>query len=131
MYISQLRTKGQRIDRLDGQVPSRGTVIDDELPFTHPQIDDDVGERDLEPLAGLLDHAALEPVGAADRVGREDQLVGAKGSHRIFDRLDRIVVSDLAVGLQTCGAHRRQTRVEPDLGGLTCVVLVGDPMPEL
>src|SRR6185437_8342239 len=87
------------------------------------EIDDDVGEADVEALAGAVDDAPLEPVRAAGRVRRDDQLVGLEGADRVLDRLQRVAVADLPLGVEAVGAHRLEAAVQPRLRGRTRVVL--------
>ena len=54
------------------------------------EIDDDVGDRDGEALAGLRDDVPLEPVRPAGRMRRDDDLVRAERAQLVLDRLQRI-----------------------------------------
>ena len=59
---------------------------------------------------------------------RDDQLVGPERTERVLDRLDRVAVADLAGRLDARALHRLEARVEPLLGLLPRVVLVGGPV---
>ncbi len=65
------------------------------------EIDDDVRHGEVEALAGAVDDVPLEPVRAALRVGRDDELVGREGAERVLDRLQRIAVADLAARVES------------------------------
>ena len=52
-----------------------------------------------EALTSAGDYSPLEPVRAAFRVGRDDDLVGPEGADRVLDRLQRVGVADLAARL--------------------------------
>ena len=63
------------------------------------EIDDDVRHRHVVAHAGVLDDALLEPVRAARRVSRDDDLVRRELAERVLERLQRIAVPDLAARL--------------------------------
>ena len=116
--LAQLARERQRVDGFDRQ---RRVWL---------EVDDDVGERDLEALARLLDDAALEPVraarpdasrGSARRAGTCGSRPRSPGSgRRRRSRPPR----------RARGAHRREARVEARLRRGAGVVLVGDPVTE-
>src|SRR5688572_6419853 len=64
------------------------------------QIDHDVSDGHGEALPRSVDDAALEPVGAALGMGRDDDLVGAEGAERVLHRLQRLRIAHLAAGLE-------------------------------
>ena len=87
-------------------------------------------DRNGEPFARALDDAALEPVGAALRMRRDDDLVGAEGAQRVFDRLQRVAVADFAASFDAGLGEHREARVETFLRGCARAVLVGHPVPQ-
>src|SRR4051794_5112762 len=70
------------------------------------QIDDHVGDRQIEALLRPLHLAALQPVRASRRVRRDDDLVGRKLRQGIRDGLNRVGVADGAACLEPAAAKR-------------------------
>ncbi len=66
------------VARTTQRVNSRGPLRRPSLSLLRLEVDDDVGDRHGEALARGVDDAALEPVRAALRVRRDDDLVGAE-----------------------------------------------------
>src|SRR2546423_14525213 len=87
-----------------------------------------MGDRDGEALACLLDEMLLEPVGAARRMGGDDDLVRAEGAERVLHRLERLRVADFAAGLDPVGAEPGEARVDAVLRRQARLVLVGSPV---
>jgi len=76
----------RRVAQMLSGCSSRGALARDFLALRF-QIDDDVRDRNVEALFGCADDVALEPVRAALRMRRDDDLVGAERAQRVLDRL--------------------------------------------
>ena len=84
----------------------------------------------IEAQPRVLDDALLEPVRAPRRVGRDDDLVRGKRAERVFERLERVAVPDLAARGDAGIAQAGKGLVEALLGGRPGTVLVRGPRPE-
>src|SRR5918995_6030884 len=103
----------------------------DALARFRVEIRDDVRDRDREALACGFDDPALEPLRAARRMRRDDQLVRAEGAKRVLDRLQRLRVADLAADVLDAGvAQPLHARLDALLRFRARRVLVRDPVPE-
>src|SRR6266511_524888 len=94
------------------------------------EVDNDVRDRNGEPLLGPADDAALQPVGAAFGMRGDDHLVGAERPQSVFDRLERIGVADLASGGDSDLLEPREALLEPLPRLASSLVLVRDPVLE-
>src|SRR5262245_9351362 len=92
------------------------------------QVDDHVRNRYRKALAGAVDDTFLQPMRAAFRVGRDDDLVRAEGPERILDRLQRLSVADLALGLDADVAQLGEASGQPFLRRLARLVVVRGPV---
>src|SRR5438552_11223245 len=104
--------------------------LDSSLQLFAFQVHDYVRDRHREAFAGAAHDALLEPVRAPLGMGRDDDLVRAERSERVFDRLERLAVADLAARLEARLPQSRQAAVEPLLRGVSRLVLVRHPMLE-
>ena len=77
-----------------------------------------------------LDDSVFQPVGAAGRVRRDDDLVGREHPQRILDRLARIVVPDDPSRVDPVTRESGQGLVETHLRDAPRGVLVGGPVAD-
>src|SRR5512132_2775876 len=94
------------------------------------QVDDDVCDRNREALAGAADDALFQPVRPPFGVGRADDLVGAESAEGVLDRLQRLAVADLAVGLDARVVQTREAALEAPLRSVPRLIVVRDPVLE-
>jgi len=71
------------------------------------EVDDDVRHRQREAFPCVPDDNPARASSSAFRMRRDDQLVRRKRPHRIVDRLERIVIADLAARFKACEVQRR------------------------
>ena len=80
------------------------------------QVDDDVGNGNLEALARGRDDIRLQPARFAVRPCRNQDFVCGKSAKSLVDRLQRVGVPDHAVGSDACRGEEGDGLVEPARG---------------
>ena len=63
-------------------------------------------------------------------MGRDDDLIGAKGAEGVLDRLQRLAVADLTAGFDARVVQTREAALEAPLRSVPRLVVVRDPVLE-
>jgi hypothetical protein len=86
-------------------------------------------DRHRKTFTRFLHDAPFEPVRAAFRMGRDDDLVCAEGTQRVLYRLEGVAVADFASRFDAGFRKLGEALVEPLRSRGSGAVVVRDPVP--